>query len=198
MATLFQGILERGMREGHLPNRSKAARDWYRNQASEIKKVNENSFMKSDVSRLRTQISPGNLYAFYYDPKHKETLPYYDMFPLIFPYLKTDDGFMGINLHYLPLTLRAKLMDALYDTANNSKFDQSTKLKFNYQILTSASKYKYFKPCIKRYLTEHVRSRFLYIEPAEWDIAMALPLQRFVKKSGAMVWNDSRKLIAGT
>ena len=90
---------------------------------------------------------------------------------------------MGINLHYLPLIYRAKLMDALYDTTNNDAFDKSTKLRLNYSILDKAAKFRYFKPCVKHYLSEQVRSRFLYVYPSEWDIALFLPTQRFIGAS---------------
>jgi hypothetical protein len=98
---------------------------------------------------------------------------------------------MGINMHYLPLNYRAKLMDALYDVANNDKYDETTKLKFNYNVLNGASKYKYFAPCVKHYLTDQVRSRFLYVYPSEWDIALFLPTQRFVGATKGKVWKDS-------
>ena len=137
----------------------------------------------------------GSMYMYYYDPKHKATLPYYDAFPLVFPYKKVEGGFMGINLHYLPLPLRAKLMDALYDVSNNERYDETTRLKLNYNVLNSTAKFKYFKPCIKHYLTDQMRSRFLYVYPSEWDMALFLPLERFRGASKQKVWAESKKLI---
>ena len=147
---------------------------WYRDQAKNTS-VAPRTLLKGD--RLRGTIIPGNMYMFFYDPKGKKTLPYYDRFPMIFPIDKTPDGFIGINLHYLPYVLRAKLMDALYDTVTNAKYDTSTKLGITYKILKGASKFRLFKPTIKRYLNSNVRSRFLYIEPKEWDIALFLPVE---------------------
>lgn len=134
---------------------------------------------------------------FFYDAKHKETLPYWDQFPLIFPIEMYDDGFLGINLHYLPPLLRAKLMNALYTVAVTKK-DKILKLKISYQILASAMNFSPFKPCVKRYLKGHIKSRFFYVEPTEWDMALFLPTQRFVGASDAKVWSDSRKIIKGT
>ena len=136
-----------------------------------------------------------NMYAFFYDPKTKAKLPYYDRFPLIFPIKKLPDGFLGINMHYLPYQLRARLMDALYSITNNKKYNGSTKLKISYNILNSASKFKFFKPTVKRYLNEKVKSRFLFINPTEWDIAIFLPVERFSKASKEVVFNASRKMI---
>jgi hypothetical protein len=132
---------------------------------------------------------------YYYDAKHKATLPYFDRFPLVFPFKKVKGGFYGLNMHYLPLPLRAKLMDALYDTASNTRFDESTRLKISYQMLESAAKYKEFQPCIKRYLTSQVKSRFMYIYPSEWDVALFLPLERFQGASKTQVWSDSKRKI---
>lgn len=192
---IFDTILLKGIKSGQIPARTEEARNWYRETAQTYKKLDERALMKTDVERLRTTIRVGSCYMYYYDPKHKLTLPYYDRFPLVFPYKKVKGGFMGINMHYLPLPYRAKLMDALYDVANNNRYDDSTKLKFNYDILNSSSKFKYFAPCVKHYLLDHVRSKYLFIHPTEWDIAMFLPTQRFVGANQQKVWADSKKLI---
>lgn len=131
---------------------------------------------------------------FFYDAKWKDVLPYWDQFPLVYPIEMYDDGFLGINLHYLPPILRARLMDALYTAAITRK-DKIQRLRISYDILNSAAKFTPFKPCIKRYLVKHVRSRFFYVEPREWDMALLLPTQRFVGASDTKVWSDSRKII---
>ena len=135
------------------------------------------------------------MYLFNYDAKHKDTLPYFDRFPLVFPFKKVKGGFYGLNLHYLPLQFRAKLMDSLYDVANNNRYDESTRLRINYNILNSAARFRYFKPCVKHYLTPQLRSRFLYIYPSEWDIALFLPLERFQGATKATVFKDSRQAL---
>ena len=195
MAVIFDEILSKGIRAGKVPAREQQSITWYRDTANKFKTVNERNLMKGDTDRLRSQPKIGHMYMFYYDAKHKETLPYFDRFPMIFPYKKVKGGFMGINLHYLPHILRAKLMDSLYDISSNDLYDETTKLRMSYNILSSASKYKWFKPCIKHYLTTQVRSRFLYVYPAEWDIALFLPLERFSGASKSKVWSDSKKLI---
>lgn len=195
MATIFDTVLTKGVRAGQIPARTEAARTWYRDTAQSYRRIDERALMKGDAERLTNTPMVGSMYMYYYDPKHKQTLPYYDRFPLVFPYRKVPGGFMGINLHYLPLVYRAKLMDALYDVTNNKNFDETTKLKMNYQVLSSAAKFKYFAPCVKHYLTEHLRSRFLYVYPSEWDIALFLPTERFQGATKQKVWADSKKLI---
>ena len=195
MAILFDEILTKGVRAGQMPARTQAAREWYRNSAKDYKRISDTKLMKGDTSRLTAQPLVGQMYMYYYDAKHKATLPYFDRFPLVFPFKKVKGGFYGLNMHYLPLPLRAKLMDALYDTASNTRFDESTRLKISYQMLESAAKYKEFQPCIKRYLTTQVRSKFMYIYPSEWDVALFLPLERFQGASKTQVWSDSKRKI---
>ncbi len=137
------------------------------------------------------------MYFFMYDPKHKKSLPYYDTFPLIFPVDRAEGGFYGLNLHYLPLQLRAQLMDSLYDITTNSRYDESTKLKLSYGVLKGAEKFKLFQPTFKRYLSSNVRSRFIQIQPSEWDIALFLNTEQFVGASKTKVWADSKKIIRG-
>jgi hypothetical protein len=136
------------------------------------------------------------MYLFSYYAKHHDTLPYYDQFPLIFPFEKLDDGFLGINMHYLPLPMRAKMMDGLYTITDTQK-EEKSKVSLSYELLTSLSQLRYYKPCIKRYLNSQLRSRFLEVPATQWDIALFLPLQRFVKASVQQVYKDSRKKIRG-
>jgi hypothetical protein len=196
-AKLFDEILATGIRAGQLPGRTQDARKWYRAKAGEISKrkaegtrlvrTAENTRLKAK-SRFRI----GSMYMFVYDPKHKETLPYYDRFPLVIPIGPAQGGFLGINFHYLPPVLRAKLMDALYDTVTNDRLDESTRLRINYQKLKAATKFKEFKPCIKHYLTPHIRTRLVYVNPAEWDIALFLPSANFYGASKTKVYAESR------
>lgn len=138
---------------------------------------------------------PGKMYSFFYDPKHKKTLPYYDTFPIIFLMDIADKGFYGMNLHYLPPVLRAKMMDALYPYVSNKKFDERTRMKLSYEAMKTASKFKLFQPTIKRYLTSHVKSTFLEIPADKWEIAAFLPTARFKKASNKKVWGDSSMAI---
>ena len=79
--------------------------------------------------------------------------------------------------------------------AEDNRYDEDTRLKISYRVLNGASKYKYFKPCVKHYLTPHVKSRFLEVYAAEWDIALFLPTERFVGAGKGKVQADSRKMI---
>ena len=192
VSKVFDEILAQGVRSGQLPARTQQSRDWFRTAARKTK-VTPESVIRSERTRFKNRVTMGKMYLFNYDPKHKATLPYYDRYPLIFPVQKADGGFYGINMHYLPHVLRAILMDALYSLSRDRRYDEKTRLKLSYSILNGAAKYKAFRPTFKRYLTNHVRSRFIEISSAEWDIALMMPLQKFAKASASEVWRDSRK-----
>jgi hypothetical protein len=197
---IFDNILIQGARQGIIPAKTIAARDWYRSAAGKLmSNISPGVFEKrTDEARKVSSMEFGYMYAFKYDPKTKKDLPYYDTFPLIFPVRMDSDGFLGINFHYLPPVLRAKLMNALYSTLTNKKYDDTTKVRISYSILQSASKYRYFKPMLKKYLRSHVRSQFLEVQVNEWDIAIFLPTESFRKADTGRVWEESRKQIGRT
>jgi hypothetical protein len=189
MANIFEKILEISPFEAG--QKSKNALEWYRQKASNSR-VSPNTLLTSGDYRQNFVNKPivGSMFLFQYDAKHKETLPYWDKFPLIFPISADSTGFMGLNLHYLPPTMRATLFSGLVKLKTNNEYED---LRLSYALLTKYSRLSYFKPCLKRYLNSHVKSPFLYIEPDEWPIAIFLPLQRFQKASSGKVYSDAKK-----
>jgi len=139
----------------------------------------------------------GRLFMFEYEPQHADTLPYYDEFPLVLSMAAHADGFLGINLHYLPYTWRAVLMDALYDLKEEPINESSpTRLQVysnGYNILKKSTKYRYFRPCIKKYLFEQVTSRYMEVPEEEWEIALFLPLERFIGERKVKIWMNTRR-----
>lgn len=194
MATeLFTNILETARDPS---SKSLQANMWLREQAKSVRSVqNPKQLVTKQSDRLVTSLTVGRMYLFMYDPKMKDDLPYYDRFPLVFPFRRVNGGFYGINLHYLPHMLRAKLMDNLYSLANNKNNDDTTKLRLSYALLNNASKFRYFKPCVKHYLNSHVKTRFLWVPADQWETALFLPLERFVGATKQQVWRDSRKMV---
>lgn len=192
---LFTDLVNQG-RSGMMRPGFVDSRDWYREKASAVRNINTVSLINKHPDQQRAAILPGFMYLFAYDAKHKDTLPYYDRFPLIFPFHVSSDHFMGINLHYLPLQYRARLMDALYSITTNKNFDEKTRLRISYDLLNSSAKYKYFEPCVKKYLKSQMKTRFLLVPSSEWDIALFLPLERFTVNKNK-VFKDSMDTIAG-
>jgi hypothetical protein len=126
-----------------------------------------------------------------YDPKGKAELPYYDRFPLVIPLKRTPDGFIGLNLHYLPLRYRINFLNKLLPLAIYNDEDEIKRLRVTYPMLDASSKLKEFRPCIKQYLYNHVKSRILSVEHNEWDIAVFLPIHQFKKAKPQDVWKES-------
>ena len=194
MANLFQKLELEAFRAGITP-RTQESRNWFRRKAQQLRRVNRRELLRSDEVELRNRFAPGKMYLFYYDPKTKDTLPYYDGFPLVIPVDRAEGGFYGMNLHYLPPVLRAKFLDSLMDITTNKKYDESTRFRVTYETMKRAEKFRFFKPCFKRYLSDHVKSRFAYILPTEWEIATFLPAADWRKSSATAVYKDSRKMI---
>ena len=168
--------------------RSTEARQWLYNKAQSLR------FSKADIFKIGSvnNIFIGQMFFFAYDPKTKEILPYYDRFPLVIPIEMYSDGFLGLNLHYLEPGMRVVLLDRLAEYATNKNYDNKMKLRLSYEIVSEASKLQIAQPCIKRYLFSHVRSKFVPIDPMEWDMAAFLPVESFVGASKERIWKESR------
>ncbi len=163
---------------------------WYKDKIKEFGEPGAQDLIRD--GKRNNKPFYGRMNMFFYDPKHKKTLPYYDTFPLVLPLEIYSDGFLGINFHYLPIPLRIKLLDKLVDYSNNTNFDESTKLVVDYSKLKSLS---IIKPTLHRYLAGQTKSQFRRIDADEFMIAALLPVQRFKKSSASEVWKDSRRMI---
>jgi hypothetical protein len=199
MSNLFKTLEIEAFRAGITP-RTQESREWFRKKAQTLRRVNRNQLMKEEELELRNRVGTkgnlvGKMYMLFYDPKLKKELPYYDAFPLVIVIGPAKGGFMGLNLHYLPPTLRARFLDSLLDITNNKKYDETTRFQLSYSLLRRAAKYKFFKPCIKHYLTDHVRSRFALVPAPEWEIATFLPTADWRKASSSKVYSDSRGML---
>ena len=187
----YQNILNSADR----PKRSADARNWFRDQAQKVRRgqVSPQQMITGNRSDLTNRLLPGRMYMWIYDPKYKNQLPYYDTFPLVIVLEKERDSILGLNLHYLPPELRARLMDGLYErTVNLDANNLQTRIRVTYTYLRSVAKLKMYRPCIKRYLISNIRSRMLYVNPDKWDIALMLQKKKKKKASINRVYRDSR------
>ena len=190
MAKLLDRIKSSLAKEGLTP-RTNASRAWLRAKVKDLKPTS--SGLMRDKDRLKNTSMIGKMYFYFYDPKTKDSMPYYDRFPLVIPIERYNDGFLGLNLHYIHPKHRMILLDKLSDTMSNDTYDEKTKLKINYRYLAAASRIFEANPCIKRYLFTQIESRFLEITADEWDIAAMLPVETFVGATTSKVYADSRK-----
>jgi hypothetical protein len=170
-----------------------ASRDSYRWLMKKINELNNPTSIASVIARedRGNRFINGGLYYFYYDTKGKADLPYYDRFPLVLVLEIYKDGFLGLNLHYLPIRQRIGLLDNLMEYADLDKNKDILRMRVTYDILNASKRFKEFKPCLKKYLFGHVQSKILAVQPNEWDIAAFLPIQQFRKATTSEVWQDS-------
>ena len=196
MAELQEGLLDKlktAIKTSRAGAKARAAGDWFREKVKQaqasgkLRVVTPNQLLRRQEEGGAVL---GKMMFYKYDPKFAKKLPYWDMFPLVFPFEKVKGGFYGINLHYLPPRERAILMDQLNRYATNKKYDESTRLRLNYNLLKGFGREI---PCVKRYLTDNIKSRSVRINADEWEIAIFLPVERFQKQSKGVVWRDSGK-----
>jgi hypothetical protein len=155
--------------------------DWIIGKAKTAAGMRRNILAAQERSRDATLI--GRMYFFSYDPKWKDILPMYDKFPMVFPIERYGDGFLGLNLHYLTLPEREALLGKLSEFANNKKLTPKTRLNLSYDLLQRTKGLANLsRPCIKRYLFDHVMSRFIEVTPDEWSYAVELPVEMWVFK----------------
>ena len=153
---------------------------WYRNAVASIAdKVTARKLMNQ--GKLIGRPSIGRLNMFFYDPKYKKTLPYYDTFPLVLPLERIPGGFAGINFHYLRPVARFSLLEQLQryatrgrEITSQNSFDVSYNRVKNIPLV---------KNTIKKYLFSHVKSNFLRIDFDEAALAVYLPVAQFKKGS---------------
>jgi hypothetical protein len=175
------------------PTMGNDALKWLRQKVSQLKNVRSiPGSISRETIRHTNEFYRGGLYFFFYNPKTKDELPYYDTFPLVLVLEKYPDGFLGLNLHYLPTKYRVAFLQKLiaYGGLRDSE-NEVSRVRITYDILKTTSQFKEFGPCLKRYLLTQVRSRILAIEPEEWDVAISLPVQQFKKASAKDVWKES-------
>lgn len=184
----MQSIFEKHRYDSTIATKSKT---WFQQQANLLARQTIDTKRLFREGKLTSKIIPGRLYMYYYDPKGKDDLPYYDRFPLVFPYSKTENGFIGLNMHYLPYYYRVQLMDRLMQFATNKTYNESTRIKYSWSLISTASKFRLAQPCIKHYLMDHLKTPLLEVESKDWHTAMMLPVEKFVGANKNNVWGDS-------
>lgn len=195
--SIYAKLLEESQQQTF--KRIEQSRKWFRTKAAEVSKnkiVPTKIIQEHDkVAAIKSPRQIGCLFLYNYAPKTKKELPYYDTFPIIFPFKILKDGFLGLNLHYLPIQYRAILMDNLYSLINSNDMEEDTTrlAKLKYNVIESKRQLYLAYPCIHRYLNKYIRTQIATIPPKEWELALFLPIQRFQKKAETVVWKESIK-----
>ena len=193
MASLFDTLQANAFRAG-VQARTKDSQKWFQGKLQDMTMPSRQKLLRDPALDTTERNLVGSMYMYFYDPKHKKTLPYYDRFPLTIMVQEAKDGFHGLNLHYLNYNTRAAFLDELMGLAPN-KLQNDTRLrKLRYELLQKTRKYKEFKPCFKHYLTKHVKTKLTRVPMTEWEIAIFLPVEQFRKANKNTVWKDSTRI----
>ena len=176
------------LKSTNITERTQNSLMWYKKYtSSKLAGINTFTDVKNTGEVLEiNKLKLGSIYTFMYSPKHKDTLEYYDTTPLIIPFKDEGDSFYAFNLHYLPMTQRAMVLDALFKI-NTVQRGKTPELHAKYEVAMAMSKSALFKPCIKRYLKSHVKSKFLEFKPEHWELSIFLPIANFKKMTEARV-----------
>ena len=193
--SLFDTLQSQAFRAGITP-RTKDAQNWFKRNVKKLADPSPRSLLKDTALEPTTKPRVGDMMMYFYDPKHKATLPYYDRFPLAIMVEPAKGGFYGLNLHYLSPGVRARFLDAMMDLAPKTMNDTTRLQKLRYATIVGAKKYKEFAPCFKHYLMDHVKSRIVRVPMTEWPIAIFLPTEQFKGVKAESVWRYSRKQYA--
>lgn len=193
--------LKTAIATGDIAAKTRMAATWFRSivERAKIALSRETVFQTviteaAQAGGLTSKMWLGKMYFFVYNPKHKMTLPYYDMFPLVLPVERYSDGFLGINFHYLAPKERAHLLDEIKIFVNDKTLSERTRIMLTYDMLRGFTKFKRAKPCLKRYITMYMKTQFIPVLPDEWGPAIFLPVENFKKMSKKAVWMESKKI----
>ena len=179
------------------PNIAKKSRGWFNKEVVRLRQMRPMPRKIMQQDGRSTRLLPGRLYMFQYEAKGADTLPYFDRFPLCFPFEIQSDFFLGLNMHYLPYLLRIRLLDIMMTYASNKKMDSTTRLKFQWNTIRGSARLALAKPAVKKYLKTQVKSQFLQVNPDNWNTAMMLPVERFTGATRDRVWRESLEIAQG-
>ena len=164
--------------------------EWFEEKALSVKSGGTARNKLLDAEERFTDVANefvGSMYFFRYDPKHKATLPMYDKYPLVIVIDRYNDGFLGLNLHYLTRGQRGSMVGLFNDFYTKRKLVNgiiSGSAKSNWNLIQSATTgvESYSRECVKRYLYNHIRSQIIRINKDEYDKAVQLPIDEWVIK----------------
>ena len=189
MANIFEDL--ETLRPENVGTHSQLALEWFRTNIRRVFDRRQNEKIYLDGTKVGGEIVEGNMYMMFYKAKGRKTLPWYDRFPLIIPFDKRSkqDGFYGINLHYIPPMARQNLLEELY------KYGTEDGIDINQEYFHSVSRLKPAVPCIKRYLYSRILRPPMQVEKKYWDAAVMLPTANFGNVNTNTVYADSRNKI---
>jgi hypothetical protein len=171
---------------------------WLANNLSKIQtEMKSSHFNRQNPSQTtNNKIQLGQMLFFGYDPKTKDKLNFWDIFPLIFLIHKRSDSFLGLNLHYLSPMIRAKFLNNLLRYVDDPKYiENPTTINMTYKMLKGTQNLKPFKAAIKKYYISSIVTKINIIPSSEWKFTTFMPLDKFQGASRGIVWSSSDKYL---
>ena len=190
----FLSKVSDAVRSGTVGKEVKRSAQWFQDKIKGLKGEVKNRFSSTNAAKFyresekindavfKKRVSLGDMFCYYYNPKYRKTLPYYDMFPMIMLIAAEKETFLGINFHYLRPKWRAILLDRV-----------TAKIGGGIPKWSKLRNIKQIAPTIKRYRFDHIMRKVIPIEEDEQEIAIFLPTERFKKSGKANVWSDSER-----
>lgn len=189
---VFDAINNFAKLRGYYNQYSKPALNWYRQQISNLGNINKLKLLGDNIKYQQSRPEIGRFCMYFYSPKYKEELPYYDAFPLILTLPSEKYEIAGLNFHYLSPMDRLKLLQAIMEI-QGSNFSESHKLIATYELVKGAT--ELYKPTYHAYLYKHIKSRVVVIPMESVVPAVFLPIASFKKASQTKVWSAGKKLL---
>lgn len=143
----------------------------------------EDTLKKRVKNKAVINPKPGAIYTFVYDAKHKNTLPYWDKFPLIIflgmqASTKSKSIMMqGLNLHYITPRQRQSFLEELLIYMTTKTLNSNTKLKIKW---SNVKHMRGSTEMIKNYLPGNIKGKLIEINPTDWASVIFLPTQKFI------------------
>lgn len=186
------------------------SRKWFMRRITKDKNIRPGHILRDHAFKKRvasgSKFVIGRMYFFKYDAKFKDTLPVWDVYPLVFffgsfagseKYGEVGVQYLqGINLHYLAPALRLLLFSKLMKLRNEKQYREKTRLRLTYKALTGIASHRLFKNCIKTYRVDHFMSPLSEIKPQDWEVVLFLSTEKFLAqgsaKSARSVWGMNK------
>lgn len=175
---------------------ARVSHNWYIDKVKELvgTQYPGPQFQREYASNMTNKLMPGRMYLINYsNPVNKDTLPYYDVFPLIMPFEMTSTHMTAINFHYLHPTQRLILLEKLSMYKIGTNDDITTKIRADWKLLSNFARFREVKPAVKQYRRNRIKGRYLFIQPEDWATAIILPTEQFKKASKQKVYVDSNR-----
>ena len=152
---------------------------------------------KAGQLSLPSRLIQGQLVFFKYHPVSESFLSrntYYDTYPLVLITEVYRGGFEGVNVHHIDPEYRKFLFDALMRDLPVIKASESwrNRLMVDYDRLDSRRKFRFFKPCYRRYLWKGMKRRPAVIPFYLWEDMVKAHASRFVDARPVTVYRNTR------